>query len=61
MSSNSGKGNSAPEHKIHQSGMRDRSPPATDASTRCKGGSVNSETTRGETAKSPGTLGPREA
>lgn len=61
MSSNSGKGNTASETTLHQGGMRKTTPSADDKSTRCRGGSVNSETTRGGTAKSPGTLGPREA
>lgn len=42
-------------------GLQNRSPSASDASTKCKGGSVNSEATREGTAKTPGTLGPRTA
>jgi hypothetical protein len=56
-----GKGNTAAETKIHQSSMKVRSPTAADASTRCKGGSVNSEPTRNATAPTPKSLGPREA
>ena len=56
-----GKGSMAAETKIHQKGMKDRSPQPVDASMRCKGGSVNNDTTRKETAPSPGTLGPRVA
>lgn len=54
-----GRGSMAAETKIHQRGMKDRSPSAEDASTRCKGGSVNSDTTRKEVAPTPKTLGPR--
>jgi len=49
------------ETKIHQKGMKVRQPSADDASTRCKGGSVNDEATRSSTAATPRTLGPREA
>ena len=55
-----GRGSMAAETKIHQKGMKVRSPSATDASTRCKGGSVNDSPTRKETAATPKTLGPRE-
>lgn len=51
----------AAETKIHQSDMKVRSPSASDASTKCKGGSVNNEPTRSSTAPTPKTLGPREA
>lgn len=51
----------AAETKIHQRDMKTRVPSASDASTRCKGGSVNSEPTRKETAATPKSLGPREA
>jgi hypothetical protein len=56
----SGHGGMAAETKLHQKGMQVRSPSASDASTKCKGGSVNSEPTRKSTAPTPGTLGPRE-
>jgi hypothetical protein len=56
-----GQGSTAAETKIHQRGMKVREPSASDASTRCKGGSVNSEPTRKATAPTPKTLGPREA
>lgn len=42
-------------------GLTNRSPSASDASTTCKGGSVNDEPTRKGTASTPGTLGPRTA
>ena len=45
------------ETTLKQKGMKDRSPKAPSA--KLKGGSVNSETTRKKTAKTPGTLGPR--
>lgn len=51
----------ASETTLHQKGMKDRAPSSEDASTRCKGGSVNSGTTRKETASTPKTLGPRVA
>lgn len=40
---------------------RDSSPPACDASCRPPKGSVNTDTTRGKTAATPKTLGPRVA
>lgn len=57
MTSKSG----AAQTTLHQKGMKKTSPSASDASTKCRGGSVNSEPTRSETAKTPGTLGGREA
>ena len=43
-------------------GLTNKSPSATDASTKLpKGPSVNSESTRSSVAPSPGTLGPRSA
>ena len=51
----------AAETTLHQKGMKVREPAAVDASMRCKGGSVNSDTTRKETAPTPKTLGPRNA
>ena len=56
-----GNGGTSAETKIHQRGMKVREPAAVDASMRCKGGSVNSETTRTSTAATPKTLGPRNA
>lgn len=44
---------------LHQSGMKVRAPSAVEPKP--KGGSVNSDTTRKETAATPKTLGPREA
>lgn len=57
----SGRGSMAAETRIHQKGMKNRSPSSSDASTRCKGGSVNEGSTRKDTAATPKTLGPREA
>ena len=54
-----GKGSMAAETRIHQKGMKTREPAAVDASMKCKGGSVNDESTRKETAATPKTLGPR--
>jgi hypothetical protein len=45
------------ETTLKQKGMKDRSPKAP--SDKPKGGSVDSETTRKETARTPATLGPR--
>jgi hypothetical protein len=50
----------ASETKLCQSGMKVRMPKASDSSTRCSGGSVNSGTTRDSVAPSH-SLGPREA
>lgn len=47
------------ETTLRQKGMKDRSPKAPHEKP--KGGNVNSETTRKETAKTPATLGPRNA
>ena len=44
---------------LHQG--KNRAPPFPDKSMGCKGGSVNSGPTRSETAKTPGSLGPRTA
>lgn len=43
------------------SGLKDRSPPAVDKSQKCPSGSVNSDTTRKETAQAQPTIGPRTA
>ena len=56
-----GSGSMASESKLRQKGMKNSSPEASDASTKCKGGSVNDEATRSSTAPTPKTLGPREA
>ena len=56
-----GKGTMAAETRIHQKGMKVRSPEPVDASMRPKGGSVNNDTTRKETAATPQTIGPRSA
>lgn len=56
-----GKGGTHAETTLHQRSMKVREPSASDASTQCKGGSVNSAPTRKETAPTPRTLGPREA
>ena len=47
-------------HKLKE-GLTDRSAKFPDASMKCSGGSVNSESTRSETAKTPSSLGPRVA
>lgn len=52
--------NQVPQTKIHQSGMHVRAAKFPDKSMGCKGGSVNSEATRNETARSH-SLGPRDA
>jgi hypothetical protein len=52
--------NKVPETKIHQSGMKTRTDMVPDASMRCKGGSVNSDATRNDVARSH-SLGGREA
>ena len=57
----SGKGSMASETTLHQKGMKTREPAAVDASMKCKGGSVNNDTTRKEVAPQPKTLGPRVA
>lgn len=41
------------------SGLTNKSPKAVDASMGCKGGSVDKDTTRDGTAKTPSTLGGR--
>lgn len=51
----------AAQSTLHQKGMTNRAPKNPDSSMRCKGGSVNAEATRKDTAKTPGSLGPREA
>jgi hypothetical protein len=56
----SGRGSMASETTLHQKGMHVKMPNPSDASTRCKGGSVN-DGTRKETAPTPKSLGPREA
>jgi hypothetical protein len=53
-------GSGVPDHKIHQKGMVDREPKVPDASMGCKGGSVDSEPTRNEVARSH-SIGGREA
>lgn len=52
---------SAAESKLKQKGMSNKSAVFPDSSCKCSGGSVDSETPRSETARSPGTLGPRVA
>ena len=52
-------GGTAPKTSLKQG--TNRSAKVPDASMRCKGGSVNAAPTRSEVARSPGTLGPREA
>lgn len=56
-----GRGSMASQTTLHQKGMKVRSPSASDASMKCRGGSVNNDTTRKSTAPTPKTLGPREA
>jgi hypothetical protein len=41
------------------SGLSNKSPKAVDASMACKGGSVDKDTTRDSTAKTPSTIGGR--
>ena len=55
-----GRGAHASETTLHQGLIRNE-PNAVDASTRCKGPSVNAEATRNTVARTPGTLGPRAA
>lgn len=43
---------SAPETKLKQKGMKNQSALVPDASMKCSGGSVSSETTRSEVARS---------
>lgn len=43
------------------SGLTNKSPPATDSSMKLGKESVNSETTRSETAPAQSTIGPRAA
>lgn len=52
-------GGSASESTLHQKGMKTQAAEPSDASTKCKGGSVNAEATREKTAKTPQGLGPR--
>ena len=52
--------NKVPETKIRQSGMKDRKDSVPDRSMRCSGGSVNSDATRSEVARSHSISG-REA
>ena len=40
-------------------GLSNKSPPAVDSSQKIKGGSVDSDTTRKETAQAQPTIGPR--
>ncbi len=42
-------------------GLSRKNPPGVDASMSPKGGSVNADATRGGVAKTPRTLGPRDA
>lgn len=56
----SGDGHAA-ETRIHQRGMKTRMPAAVDSSMKCRGGSVNNDTTRKGVAATPRTLGPRQA
>lgn len=44
-----------------KAGLKDRSAKASDASMKCKGGSVNDEPTRKAVAPTPKSLGPRSA
>lgn len=46
---------------VMTSGLTTKSPKAVDASMKCKGGSVDSDTTRSATAPTPSTLGGRTA
>ncbi len=42
-------------------GLKNRSPSATDKSTKLPGKNIDQDATRSSTAKTPGTLGPRTA
>lgn len=42
-------------------GLSRKNPKGVDASMSCKGGSVNSDATRGSVAPTPRTLGPRDS
>lgn len=42
-------------------GLKRSNPSASDKSTRLPGSNINSDSTRGSTAKTPPTLGPRTA
>ena len=55
-----GKGSSLGKTFLHK-GLKTRAPAAVDKSFSPARGSVNSETTRKETAPTPKTLGPRSA
>ena len=46
---------------LHQGGMKNHSAANPDSSMRCSGPSVDSNATRGETAPTPRSLGPRSA
>ena len=46
---------------LYQKGMSNKSAANPDSSMRCSGGSVDSNPTRGETARTPRSLGPRSA
>jgi hypothetical protein len=46
---------------LYQGGMSNKSAANPDASMRCSGGSVDANPTRGETAPTPRSLGPRSA
>lgn len=56
----SGSGSTAATTDL-MAGLKDRSPKFKDASMTLKGGSVDDDATRSSVAKTPGTLGPREA
>lgn len=51
----------ADNSKDVMAGLTTNSPPSSDASMKKSGGSVNDDATRKDTAKSPGTIGPRNA
>lgn len=54
------KGNTRPANTSLKQG-RNHSPSGVDKSMKCTGKSVNAGSTRSATAKTPRTLGPREA
>lgn len=56
----SGHGGTAATTDLH-AGLTDRMPKSVDASMKLKGGNVDDDATRSSVAKTPGTLGPREA
>lgn len=62
MADNFGSGKSSNKATTNlKDGLKNRSPKASDASTKYSGGSVNNDTTRSSVAPTPKSLGPRTA